>query len=85
MTGWTSTSITFDKNEIQCQQICLEDSTCLFVIHFYQDQDQNNVDTKNRKPLIVKKNTCILKKELKIQNGVKKDGSSFIYYLTSMS
>ena len=73
-----------NKNEAECQQLCINDQTCVFAIHFYQDQDRGTNDTKNRKPILpngAKANTCILQKGLKIESGTQKDTSANIWYL----
>ena len=71
-------------NATQCQTMCIQNSSCLFAIHFFRNQfiatDQSN--TKNRKPLNnALNNTCVLRNEFKIEYGTQKDSSSNIYYL----
>ena len=62
--------------------MCLNNTDCVFAIHFYRDQYNNsNSNTENRKPLNAKENTCVLRNELNIQNGTYKDSSAIIYYL----
>jgi hypothetical protein len=73
--GWTDYKPNLDYK--QCQQLCRQNLSCLFAIHFFKDQSFN------RKPLNNSKaNTCILRNELNIQYGTQKDSSTNIYYLT---
>ena len=48
------------SNETQCKNLCLNDSTCVFVIHFYRGQVNNSdSSTYDRKPLKnAPNNTC---------------------------
>ena len=73
--GWKDFKSNLDYK--QCQQLCRQNLSCLFAIHFFKDQSFN------RKPLNNSKaNTCILRNELNIQYGTQKDSSTNIYYLT---
>ena len=68
-------------NATECRQSCILNSSCLFAIHFFRNQNQNS-DTRNRKPLNnAPINTCVLRNELNIEYGTQKDSSSNIYYL----
>ena len=63
--------------------MCLNDSNCVYVIHFYQNQSNSyDENTFERKPLDAEANTCILRNEFNIQSGTNKDSSANIYYLT---
>ena len=66
-------------NATECRQSCINDSSCLFAIHFFEKQTTAGQTT--RKPLNAQNNTCILRNELKIEYGTQKDSSSNIYYL----
>jgi hypothetical protein len=81
--GWENFQT--NLNESECKNLFLNNISCLFAIHSFKDQfdiTDNNTNTNNMKPLNnAKVNTCILKKQLKIYLGTKKDSSSNIYYL----
>ena len=66
--------------------MCLNDSSCVFVIHFYRNQlNASDSNTNNRKPLNNSPmNTCVLRSQLKIEFGTQKDSSSKIHYLTGI-
>ena len=75
--GWKDFKSNLDYK--QCQQLCRQNLSCLFAIHFFKDQSFN------RKPLNnAKANTCILRNELNIQHGTQKDSSTNIYYFTGI-
>jgi hypothetical protein len=75
--GWKDYKL--NQTAKQCQELCRQNSSCLFAIHFNSNQSYN------RKPLNNSKvNTCILRNELNIQYGTQKDNSSNIYYLTGI-
>jgi hypothetical protein len=76
--GWTDYKSNLDAED--CQKSCRSNSSCLFAIHFFVDQNQKE----KRRPLNAKNNTCILRNELYTQNGTQKDNSSNIYYLTGI-
>ena len=71
------------SNETQCKNLCLNDSTCVFVIHFYRGQVNNSdSSTYDRKPLKnAPNNTCVLRSQLRLDYGTQKDSSSNIHYL----
>ena len=80
--GWMNKELNITDEE--CKQLCIRNSSCVFVIHFYRNQYRGTGGTENRKPLVnAQANTCILRNELKLQYGTKKDSSCNIYYLTS--
>jgi hypothetical protein len=74
--GWMDYKSNLDYR--QCQQLCRQNLSCLFAIHFYKDQSPAD-----RKPIRgARNNTCILRNEFNIQYGTQKDSSTNIYYLT---
>ena len=79
--GWNNKVL--NKAEDECQELCIQNVSCIFAIHFYQNQYQGSDNTKSRKPLNASANTCILRNELNLQYGTKKDSSCNIFYLTS--
>ena len=79
--GWVNKELNITAEE--CKQLCIQNSSCVFAIHFYRNQSRGS-GTENRKPLLnALVNTCILRNELKLEYGTKKDSSCIIYYLTS--
>ena len=65
----------------ECQQLCIQDSSCLFEIYFFRNQLQyQNFFSLNIKHGALN-STCILRNQLKIQHGTQKDSSITIYYL----
>ena len=81
--GWANQTV---LSEIECKKLCLNDSSCVFVIHFYRNQlNASDSNTNNRKPLNnALNNTCVLRSQLKIELGTQKDSSSKIHYLTGI-
>jgi hypothetical protein len=77
--GWTDYKSNLNAED--CQKSCRYSLSCLFSIHFYENQNPNN-----RKPINggAKNNTCILRNKLNIQYGTQKDRSANIYYLTGI-
>ena len=79
--GWVNREL--NLNAEQCKQLCIQNSSCVFAIHFYRNQYIGS-STEKRKPLVdAPANTCILRNGLKLEYGTKKDSSCNIYYLTS--
>ena len=81
--GWANKTV---LSETECKQLCLNDSSCVFVIHFYRNQlNASDSNTNNIKPLNnALMNTCVLRSQLKIELGTQKDSSSKIHYLTGI-
>jgi len=77
--GWTDYKSNLNAED--CQESCRYSLSCLFSIHFYENQNPNN-----RKPINggAKNNTCVLRNQLNIQYGTQKDRSTNIYYLTGI-
>ena len=81
--GWANKTV---LSETECKKLCLNDSSCVFVIHFYRNQlNASDLNTNNRKPLNnAPMNTCVLRSQFKIEFGTQKDSSSKIHYLTGI-
>ena len=79
--GWVNKELNINAEE--CKQLCIRNSSCVFAIHFFRNQFIGS-GTEKRKPLVdAPANTCILRNELRVEYGTKKDSACNIYYLTS--